>query len=260
MSYVVVCLVAFVASGLTLFSGFGLGTLLLPAFALFFPVEIAVSATAVVHLANNFFKLILVGRHANARAVLAFGLPAIPGALVGATALAYLSTLPDLARYTLFGRELSVTGVKLVIALLIAGFAVLELAPASDRLTFRARWLTLGGLLSGFFGGLSGHQGALRSAFLIQMRLSKQAFIGTGVVCAVLVDLTRITVYGSAFASGPGAGGRLDGALIAAATAAALVGAMLGVRLLGKVTLTFVRRLVGGMLLLLALAMGLGLV
>ncbi len=56
-----VCLVALLASGLTLFSGFGLGTLLLPAFALFFPVEIAVAATAIVHLINNLFKLLLVG-------------------------------------------------------------------------------------------------------------------------------------------------------------------------------------------------------
>lgn len=47
------CLTALVVSGLTLFSGFGLGTLLMPAFAVFFPVEVAVAATAVVHLATN---------------------------------------------------------------------------------------------------------------------------------------------------------------------------------------------------------------
>jgi hypothetical protein len=51
MSYLIICVVAFAVSGLTLFSGFGLGTLLMPAFALFFPV--AVAATAVVHLANE---------------------------------------------------------------------------------------------------------------------------------------------------------------------------------------------------------------
>jgi hypothetical protein len=47
VSYVVVCAVALLASGLTFFSGFGLGTLLLPAFALFFAVEQAVALTAV---------------------------------------------------------------------------------------------------------------------------------------------------------------------------------------------------------------------
>jgi uncharacterized membrane protein YfcA len=154
------------------------------------------------------------------------------------------------------GRELSVTGVKLVIALLIAVFASFELVPGADRFAFSRRWLAPGGIVAGFFGGLSGHQGALRSAFLIRSGLSKQAFIGTGVVCAVLVDLTRIAVYGSAFASGAD----LDGGLIVAATAAAVLGAGIGVRLLGKVTLEFVRRTVGVMLLALALVMGLGVV
>jgi hypothetical protein len=32
----------------------------MPAFALFLPVPVAVAATAVVHLANNLFKLVLV--------------------------------------------------------------------------------------------------------------------------------------------------------------------------------------------------------
>ena len=82
MTYLVVCSVALVASGLTFFSGFGLGTLLLPAFALFFPVEHAVALTAVVHFLNNLFKLALVGRHADRRVVVRFGIPAILAAVV----------------------------------------------------------------------------------------------------------------------------------------------------------------------------------
>jgi uncharacterized protein len=49
MYLLVVGIVAFLAGGLTLFSGFGLGTLLMPVIALFFPVEVAVAITAVVH-------------------------------------------------------------------------------------------------------------------------------------------------------------------------------------------------------------------
>jgi uncharacterized membrane protein YfcA len=65
MDYIVVCTVALLVSILTLFSGFGLGTVLMPAFALFFPVPVAIAATAVVHLANNIFKVFLVGRKAD---------------------------------------------------------------------------------------------------------------------------------------------------------------------------------------------------
>lgn len=65
MEYLVICLSALVASGLTLFSGFGLGTILLPVFAIFFPIDVAVALTAIVHLLNNFFKLMLLGKHAD---------------------------------------------------------------------------------------------------------------------------------------------------------------------------------------------------
>jgi hypothetical protein len=46
MSYLVIGLSVLVVSALTLFSGFGPG-MLLTAFAVFFPVEVAVAATAV---------------------------------------------------------------------------------------------------------------------------------------------------------------------------------------------------------------------
>lgn len=52
-SFVLVALAAASASALTLYSGFGLGTLLLPVFTLFFPVDIAVGATAVVRGSNT---------------------------------------------------------------------------------------------------------------------------------------------------------------------------------------------------------------
>src|SRR5262249_18547707 len=52
-AYALVAGVALFVAGLTLFSGFGLGTLLMPAFALFLPVPVAVAATAVVHLAQQ---------------------------------------------------------------------------------------------------------------------------------------------------------------------------------------------------------------
>lgn len=46
MTYLAIGLTAFLVSGLTLFSGFGLGTVLMPAFALFFPLPVAIAATA----------------------------------------------------------------------------------------------------------------------------------------------------------------------------------------------------------------------
>ena len=56
MSVILICAVALAASCLTFFSGFGLGTILMPVFAIFFPLEIAIALTAVVHFLNNIFR------------------------------------------------------------------------------------------------------------------------------------------------------------------------------------------------------------
>ena len=76
MIYLTVCSVALVASGLTFFSGFGLGTLLLPAFALFFPVALAVAMTAVVHFLTGLFNSSAdLGHVRNLKALMEDGVP-----------------------------------------------------------------------------------------------------------------------------------------------------------------------------------------
>ena len=251
-----ISLTAFGAAVLTFFSGFGLGTLLMPVMAIFFPVETAVGITGVAHLFNNLFKLGLTGRHADKATLWRFGAPAIPAAFLGAWALLALGRLPRLFHYELMGREFDVSPLKFTIALLLLAFAAMEWNPKFQGRLIAQKHLPLGGVLSGFFGGLSGHQGALRSAFLIRAGLSKEAFVGTGVVVSTVIDLTRVGVYGL----GTGGLGDLSGRAIwvISATVSAMFGAYLGHKLLKKVTLCFVQRLVALMLALLALAMGAG--
>lgn len=86
-----------------------------------------------------------------------------------------------------------------MVAILLAIFAILELSPRFEKLGFNPKHIPLGGALSGFFGGLSGQQGALRSAFLIRSGLNKESFVGTSVVSAVVVDVSRLIVYGVTF-------------------------------------------------------------
>lgn len=245
----IICTVALLASALTFFSGFGLGTLLLPAFALFFPVEQAVALTGVVHFLNSAFKFLLVGRHAERSVVVRFGMPAIAASIVGAGLLVWLAVGEPLYEYTAFGRHIAVTPVEAVVGSLLLAFAALEFLPRFLGLSFDARYMPLGGVLSGLFGGLSGMQGALRSAFLARAGLTRESFIGSGVAVACMIDLARLGVYLPAFAA---QAGDLDYGLLAAATASALAGAMLGNRLLDRVTMPGIQRLVAAMLALVA--------
>lgn len=256
MELLLVALVAFLASGLTLFSGFGLGTVLMPAFALLMPVEVAIAATAVVHLANNLFKLALVGRKADSRVLVRFAVPAALAAILGAALLVRLSDLPMIASWTAFGTEQRIEALPLAIGTLIVVFALLELSPAFARLRFPVRFLPLGGLISGFFGGLSGNQGAFRTAFLIKAGLSKEAFIATGVVAAVIVDAMRLSVYGLSHVTLNFATLTPDvWTVVAVATLCAFLGAFVGARILKKVTLRAVQIVVA----LTMIALGLGL-
>jgi uncharacterized protein len=252
MDILIVCVVALLASGLTFFSGFGLGTLLLPAFALFMPLEQAVAATAVVHLLNGLFKLGLLHRHIDRGVLLRFGLPAIAAALLGAWLLSALGALPPLHAYTAFDHAFAITPIKLTIGLLLLCFALVEIVPALRDLEFDRRWLALGGALSGFFGGLSGMQGALRSAFLARSGLQKQAFVATGSAISTLIDLSRLIVYAGTLAA---VFGSLDHRLLACAVLAAFAGAWIGNRLLKKTTLRALQRLVAAMLFVFALGL-----
>lgn len=241
MEFVVIPAVALFTSLLTFFSGFGLGTILLPAFAIFFPINIAVALTAIVHLLNNIFEFVLVGKHANKGVILRFGLIAIPASLLGAQVLSRLTDLKPLFSYHLFGNSFDITPVKLIVSVMIMFFALWEVLPRLQRVSFSRKYLPLGGLLSGFFGGLSGHQGALRSAFLVRSGLSTESFIATNVVIAILVDIPRISVY---FANFSLVSAERNFILLAVAAIAAFVGALLGYLWIKKVTMQIIQILV----------------
>ena len=228
-------------STLTLFSGFGLGTLLLPAFALFLPADTAVAATAVVHLANNLFKGSLLRHDVNWNLVARFGIPAIVAAFFGAWLLNILSGLAPVFTYVFRGELISVTPLALSLGALVLLFAFIELAELDRWLRFPPKLLPLGGVLSGFFGGLSGHQGALRAVFLTPLGLTAGAFAATQALIAIGVDIARLIVYGVA-----DIGDQLHGnaaPLIAAGIIGALAGAVLGRKLLPKIRFPVVRRI-----------------
>jgi len=257
MDLFVVCLVAFLASGLTLFSGFGLGTLLLPAFLLFFPAEVAVAMTAIVHFFNNIFKLAVLGKHADLKTVIRFGTPAVVAAAGGAALLFVFSDARPLVSYEILGRDAYITPIKVVMGVLIITFAAAELMPSFEHLAFERKYLPLGGLLSGFFGGLSGHQGALRSAFLVRAGLSKEGFIATGVVIACLVDVTRLAMYVNHLKT-PEL--RQNLFLLVSATVSAFLGVVLGNMLRKKITMRTIQVIVSLLLFVIAIGLGAGLI
>ncbi|MBN2693030.1 sulfite exporter TauE/SafE family protein [bacterium] len=256
-SFIVIALTSFIVSGVTLLSGFGLGTILMPVFAIFFPLETAIAATAAVHLANNLIKAIMVGKFANLIITLKFTLPAILFAFLGAWTLSKIST-ETIFNYSILNKTFNITFIKITVATLMLFFSLFELNKKLSKKSFDAKYIPLGGALSGFFGGLSGHQGAFRSTFLLKSGLSKESFIGTTVLAAIFVDISRISIYGVTFLPKIKDSAIIDHIIVA--SIAAFLGVFLGSKVIKKVTYRSIQIVVGVMLLIISFALFLGLI
>lgn len=182
-------------------------------------------------------------------------LPAIPAAVAGAWLLGKLGSSSPAYVWSAFGREFGPTAAGVTIGGLMIVFAILELQPWFQRLAAPPRLMPLGGIITGFIGGLTGHQGAFRSMFLLRLGLEPSRFIATGVLIAVLIDLSRFPTYAASFgADGLGLDGR-GWALVGFGTLCAFAGAFLGVRYLKKATIGAVRAIVATLMLLIGAAL-----
>ena len=244
--------VAFFASILTFFSGFGLGTLLMAVLLFYYPPELAIAFTALVHFANSSFKIAL-NRKVDWQVFLQFGLMAMLAAVLGSYLLELLTqstfTLYDLSR---FGASKPVSLFHFIVGILLVVFAVFEWRTTKLMLELP---LWLGGIISGFFGGISGHQGALRSAFLSSRFKDAKIFVATSSMIAWVVDLGRISMYSRSFNPS-----QIDLNLMIITLCAAFGGVLVGTYFLRKVTIPFIQGFVTIGLCVLGIAMLYGLI
>ena len=229
---------------------------MLPVFSLFFDLPIAVGATAIVHLANNIFKFALVSKHIHFSTFLRFGIPALLLAALGGYLLTLFGEMEVLASYLIGEQVFEITVVKIVIGILMIFFAWFDLDPRFDELQVEKKHIPFGGALSGFFGGISGHQGAFRAAFLSKAGLTKEQFIGTSNAVSLVVDLSRLSVYmlPALFMNDKESSFILalsDGkSLLLVGIMFAFLGTFIGKRLVKKVTIRGIQRTVGVLLFL----------
>lgn len=230
-----ICLAAMLVAAMVLMSGFGLGTLLTPLFVLFYDIKIAVLLVAVVHFSNNLFKLGLFFRHLDRAILKRFGVLSVAGALVGSLLQAWLESQT----------------LKIALGLLLVALGIVEFLP--PRLSWRLpkRFDPLGGFLSGLLGGVLGNQGAIRSAYLLNYSLSKEAFVATATVIACLIDATRIPLYLLQY---------YDSLVVAwpylvVVTLSAFLGTLLGKWLLEIISIAHFRRVIAGCVVAIGIAM-----
>ena len=174
-----VAIAAFLAAALTVPAGFGLSTMLTPMALLFMGPHEAVAVVAIVHGVHNMGKFAVLRPDVDFSAFRKYGIWLVFGAIIGALLQNHVPQEPLLA----------IIGIFLIVLPLLTmsqkwtGYRIPE---ANDR---------IGGFGSGFMGGLSGHQGALRAMFLTRRLPDKMAYAATASILALCVDLSRIPVY-----------------------------------------------------------------
>ena len=150
-----------------------------PLFLIWFEPHHAIAGVAIVHGAHNAMKSHMLRSHIDRDALRRFGWTLLVGALAGALLQTVIPPDPLLL----------LVGVALIVLpiLKISGsWTSIRLPEAEDR---------IGGFGSGFLGGLTGHQGALRAMFLKQRLPDKSEYAATAAVLALVVDMTRIPIY-----------------------------------------------------------------
>lgn len=177
--YFLLILITLGTSVVTLFTGFGVGTIMMPIMALFFDVKVAIFLAAIVHFFNNVSRLILYRSEINWKIIQRFGIVSIIGAFIGSYSQIYLDS----------------AWLKVVVGLFLIVFSLLSLIPNHIKMELPNRVDIVGGFLSGLIGGLIGNQGAIRSLYLLKYQLEKKELIVSSALIAVVIDSTRIPVY-----------------------------------------------------------------
>ena len=176
---VVSMIITILAAALTVPAGFGLATMLTPVVLLWLPPHEAIAVVAIIHGAHNAWKLKMLRSCVDYTAVKRYGWALVIGAIIGAVLHSHIPSDPLLL----------VVGVALIILPILSvteRWTNIRLPDAEDR---------IGGFGSGFFGGLTGHQGALRAMFLQKRLPDKVAYAATASILALAVDITRIPIY-----------------------------------------------------------------
>lgn len=174
-----ITVLTFLANIVGAISGFGLGTIMIPVLILFLPFPETILLTCIIHWFHDVWKTGFFWHGIDWKLFLYFGVPTITASFLGAL---------------LVSKEQSTLLLALLGLFLVGSVVMMYLMP---YLKIPCNWIStsVGGLLSGFFAGIFGIRGAVRSVFLTAYDLRKATYIGTTGAISFLLDSTRFITY-----------------------------------------------------------------
>jgi uncharacterized membrane protein YfcA len=179
MEILYMSVLVFFASVIGTTTGFGISTVMIPVVLLFFPLSQTLLFVGIIHFFGNIWKLLIFRRGIQWRLILSFGIPGVIAASIGA--------------YLVFNFSSSL--LSRILAAFIIGYVVYIFINPDFRIKATQIAAALGGLSSGFLAGIFGMGGAVRSLFLSAFDLPKEIYIATGGAIALVIDISRLSIY-----------------------------------------------------------------
>lgn len=175
---------AFFAGILGTILGFGTSTLLLPLSLLFFEFKTALVLVAFFHLFSNIWRITFFRKSLDKKLIIYFGIPSVLLAGIGASLVNYLPS------------EI----LTLILGIFLFTTSLVLITTSKFNIKLNNKNTIIGGGFSGFFAGIIGTGGAIRSLFLTSFALKKNIYLATTAIIALITDVTRIPIYlGSRF-------------------------------------------------------------
>lgn len=160
-------------------TGFGTSTLMIPMLVIFFsPVE-AIFLVAIIHWFGNVWKITLFRKGFNLRLVALFGIIGFGTSYLGA--------------FVSLGANEQI--LLRLLGMFLAGYALFLVFQSKFKIPAGNMTALSGGALSGFFAGMFGIGGAIRSMFLSAFDLPKAVYIATAGAIGIMIDSARIITY-----------------------------------------------------------------
>jgi uncharacterized protein len=174
-----IALLTLIASTIGTITGFGTSIILIPVLVIFLPPVEVIFLGAIIHWFGNIWKVVLFRKGFNLRLLMLFGVTGLITSYIGAF-ISLGSNEQILLR---------------VLGLFLVSYALFLMFQSNFKIAAVDSMALSGGALSGFFAGMFGIGGAIRSMFLSAFNLPKAVYIATAGAIGLLVDSTRIITY-----------------------------------------------------------------
>jgi uncharacterized protein len=174
-----IAILTLLASVVGTFTGFGISTIMMPVLLIFLPLPQTLLLVGIIHWFGDVWKMLFFRHGIRWKLLVGFGIPGVIASFIGAS----LSlTIP----HDLLSRALGI--------FLVVYVAYLYLHPAF-RLGQSMPVAAAGGASSGFFAGIFGIGGEIRTVFLSAFNLEKAVYLATAGAIALVIDSSRLITY-----------------------------------------------------------------